>query len=310
MYSGFIGAGITLVICTGGAFVAYSKVQENELEMKREYKAQVEELENVALQSQYAFALKEGVKRGDPIDESNLERVYLPKAAAAGDLYMYNLQKDDQGHIYARADLAPSTVLTTSVLYIEDNVTDDIREVEYGFIDLPSKLKAEEYIDLRIQFPSGDEYVLLSKKKVKDIQGLSIWFDIEEGELLTMSSAIYDAYVEGARIYAVEYVDDLMQDAASMTYPVRDNVKQIIQDSPNVINHYKLRLEAMKRSQLEDSINALEETEKAAITNGQTNTENAVNVDKEKRSAEERINTMNQAQAAEQEELVGGSGSE
>ncbi|MEV6689581.1 hypothetical protein AB0N28_30370, partial [Streptomyces sp. NPDC051130] len=141
---------------------------------------------------------------------------------------------------------------------------------------------------------------------LKNVTGLTTWFDVDEGEILTMSSAIVDAYVEGAKIYAMPYVDEHMQDASQMTYPVKNNVKDLIKESPNIVNIAKLNLERQNRARMESYLKEMETAEREKIRAGETATKNEVNVDNEKRSAEERINAANQGALNQQEELVGG----
>lgn len=285
-------------------------MQEREIALKQEYKEKMEKLQYVADQSENAYALNQDVQAGDQITQSMLEPVYVSKAAASDDRFLENTWKaaEEEGIPYfAKTDLKAKTPLTKSIVYAEEMITNDIREGEYSFIELPSKIQVGSYIDIRIQFPTGDDFVLFSKKKVKDTVGVSLWVDVDEGEIMTMSSAIVDAYVEGAKIYAMPYVDGHMQQKAEMTYPVKLNVKELIEKNPNIVNIAKLNLEQQNRARVEENLKVMDEITREKVSSGEQATKSAVSQDQEKRSAEERINSVNEQAQQEQAELVGGS---
>ncbi|MBD8523764.1 hypothetical protein [Lysinibacillus fusiformis] len=299
------GAMAMLIICLIGGYFFYQKAQEREIALKQEYQAKMEELQEVASQSEVVYTLKKPIEKGDPITKDILQKAYSSKAATAEDRFLIDMINGEDEY-FAKTDLMLNTPVTQSMVYKNEMITKDVREGEYSFIELPTSVKADSFVDIRIQFPTGDDYVLLAKKRLKNVTGLTSWFDVDEGEILTMSSAIVDAYVEGAKIYAMPYVDEHMQDASQMTYPVKNNVKDLIKESPNIVNIAKLNLERQNRARMESYLKEMETAEREKIRAGETATKNEVNVDNEKRSAEERINAANQGALNQQEELVGG----
>ncbi|MGF9975489.1 SAF domain-containing protein [Viridibacillus arvi] len=304
--AGLAGAGIMLVVSSVGGYVVYSNAQENAIKLKQEYKQEIADLEKVAASNKTVYSLTKDVKKGDKITESMVEKVYVPAAAAPSDSIRDSFL--EMNEYYAKTELKAKTVLSDAVLYEEENIENDVREAEYAFIELPSKLVKEEYVDVRIQFPSGDDYVLLTKKKIKNVLGLTVWLNIDEGEILTMSSAIVDAYIEGAKIYAIKYVDEHMQTRSQMTYPVKMNVQELIKESPNVVDIAKLNLEQQNRKRLNATLSELGEDDKQRIKSGNTATKAAITENEDKRSEEERINALNEAsQEDAQNELVSGS---
>lgn len=306
IYSGLAGAGITLLLTSAGGYLAYNKVQEREIALKQEYKGKMEALQVVADQSENALALNRDVAKGEQITESMLTEVYVPTGAAAGDRFLTNTMEAGDTPYFAKTDLTANTILTDSIVYAEEMITNDIREGEYSFIELPSKIEVGDYVDIRIQFPTGDDFVLFSKKEVKDVAGVTMWVDVDEGEIMTMSSAIVDAYVEKAKIYAMPYVDEHMQEDAQMTYPVKLNVKELIQKDPNIVNIAKLNLEQQNRARVEENLKVMDEITREKMKSGEEATKSAVTQDQERRSAEERVNAVNEQAQKEQVELVGG----
>ncbi|MEK5071638.1 hypothetical protein [Sporosarcina sp. FSL K6-1508] len=298
IWAGIIGASITLVLAVIGGYFYYTKTQERELALKEQYRAELAVLNETALLNEEGYALKQEVERGDPITEDMLEKVTLVAAAKSEDtLDIIEVKTLDY---YAKTDMQAKTVLVESMVYEEEALGGDIREVEYSFIDLPTKLKKEDYVDVRIQFPNGDDYVLLSKKKVKDTLGLTLWANLDEGELLTMSSAIVDAFIEEAKIYALPYVDGPMQPASQMTYPVKKNVMELITDSPNLVNIAKLNLEKQNRDRLEASLVEMNQEQRQKLRQREAESD----TQRKQNDQERELNAMNQYLEPEQADLI------
>lgn len=285
-----VGAGIMLVISGAGGFLIYDHYSDNAIKMKREYQTEISKLNSVANQSQRAYALTEDIKKGEKITPDMVEEVFLPDAAAATN----RIQVDDVDttKFFAKTDLKKHTVISDAVLYQDEAINNDERNAEYSFIELPTKLEKNQYVDIRIQFPSGEDYVVLSKKKITDLSGVTMWTTVDEGEILTISSAIVDAYVQGAKIYAIQYVDEHMQENSQMTYPVKNNVKQLIKESPNVVNVAKLNLEQQNRNRLDDALSKLSEEDRQAMDAGKKDTDTKVSEETEKQTTQERLDAL------------------
>lgn len=144
----------------------------------------------------------------------------------------------------AKIDLEIGTVLTTDMVNPEGEPdTADVRMQEYNMAILPSRLEAGETIDIRLRLPSGEDYIVLSKKYVEDTNAETIWIKVGEDEILTMSNAIVEAYImEGALLYATTYTDAGMQGATTPTYVVSNNVINLMNSDPNITAKAKAAL--------------------------------------------------------------------
>ena len=135
------------------------------------------------------------------------------------------------------------TVITTELLSKSDNkVQDDVRKQEYNMLVLPVDLTTGDYIDIRLMLPSGQDYIVVSKKEVEIplIGGVdspdTIWVNMSEDEILHMSCAIYDAYrINGAKLYVTKYTEAGMQNAATPTYPVNESTSRLLESDPNIL---------------------------------------------------------------------------
>lgn len=143
--------------------------------------------------------------------------------------------------ILAKIDMNANTVVTPNMLALGNMVTADVRKQEYNAVVLPMDLMSGEYIDIRIQLPNGQDFIVVSKKIVEipiieEMDSIdTIKVDLSEDEILAMSCAIVEAYrINGSKLYATKYVEPGMQDAATPTYPVNAETVALIQADPNV----------------------------------------------------------------------------
>lgn len=284
-----------LVLAAIGGYIFYTKAKDRELALSAKYRAELNELKETVEQNEEGWALKENIERGQLITEEMIEKVTLPKAAKSEDI-LTSLEIKTLDY-YAKTDLQANTVIVESMVYEEKPIGNDEREGEYSFIELPTDLVADDYIDVRIQFPNGDDYIFLSKKKVKKTEGLTVWIDMDEGDQLTMSSAMVDAFVEEGKIYAMPYIDGPMQVGAQITYPVKKNVLALIESSPNIINRAKLNLEAQNRERLEASLLEMSAENRQKLRQGQAENNN-------KRKQDDHERELNAANQFDQEDVI------
>lgn len=128
------------------------------------------------------------------------------------------------------------------VVPVEGNqVKDDWRIHGFPYIKLTNQLQVGDYVDVRISFPDGGDFVLLSKKQIKSLSPLreegvaALWMIVTEEELLRLSSAVVDAYLnEGCCIYAIQYVAETQKEAI-VNYVVNNTVKQLMAEDPNIV---------------------------------------------------------------------------
>lgn len=187
--------------------------------------------------------------------------------------------------LMAKIDLKANTVITGSMIAVQDEwVTDDYREQTYNMISLPIDLQTDEYVDIRFMLPNGLDYIVLSKQKVTipDVAGVpikdTIKLRLSEGNLLTLSSAIVEAYqIEGAKLYAIKYIEAGTQEAATETYVPTAKIKSQIEKNPNIVtkamNELKSRWTANAIKDRNDYINKVDRDEEASKTGIQESTQ-------------------------------------
>lgn len=151
--------------------------------------------------------------------------------------------------LVAKVNMYKNTVITTDMIAKGSNVTnDDVRKQEYNVIVLPTQIATGDYVDIRLALPSGQDYIVVSKKEVEvpEIGGIpsedTIWIKLSEEEIITMNNAIVDAWKAGAKLYATTYTEAGMQVAATPTYSVSKEVYSLILSNPNIIEQAKTAL--------------------------------------------------------------------
>jgi hypothetical protein len=257
------------VVASGGAVILYKQQADARKEIKAEYEQRLQEAEKLLQQEQ---AIKKTVvvsagelKAGEKLTEADLKTVQIAETDAP--VNMIQNVKDLVGKV-VKIDVGENTPIISSMVFDEGPTPRDLRLHEYNVIILPTKLQKGQYVDVRITFPTGEDFVVLSKKKVHDFEGTTVWYDINESELLVMSSAIVDAYLHGAKLYAITYVDPFMQDKAIPNYPANVKVMDLIQSDPNVLEKASEQLRAIARKALENNLSQLNEEERMKIQNG------------------------------------------
>lgn len=179
-----------------------------------------------------------------------------------GNCYVYKIENNTLSREYielnsvpllAKIDLNANTVMTRDYVVQSDAVvTKDMRKQEYNMIILPMDLTTNDYVDIRLMLPNGQNFIVISKVQVEiPVEGDgvtyvpdTIWVNLREDEILSLSSAIVEAYgITGAYLYANKYVDPGLQDAAAPDYTPNEAVTRQLDtngdgvvDNPNVVN--------------------------------------------------------------------------
>ena len=176
--------------------------------------------------------------------------------------------------VIAKIDIAANTPVTTEMLtHKESAITKDVRLEEYNMLVLPTTLENGEYIDVRLVLPTGQNYIVISKKEVKRCDLTNIWLEVSEDEIMTMNSAIIESYImTGAQLYVNRYVEPGLQTASIPTYPVSQAVNEAIKANPNILSevlaNYQSRINPASRQAIESEISKYAADKKDNIETG------------------------------------------
>jgi hypothetical protein len=246
--------------------VQHADQQQKQQQMKEEYERQIQQLINEEQQnSRNVWMTAKTIPAGVAIKAVDLEAVPLPVS-----LVPPGAITDRESIIgkNAKIELAPGTPLLSSLLYEGQPIPRDLRIQEFQVIQLPSNLKPNQHIDVRIGFPTGEDFVLLSKKQVKELSGIVVWLELNEMDILRTSSAIIDAYLQGARLYALPYIEPGLQDAAVVNYPANQKVLDLMAVDPNLLETAQIELARKLRQTLDGNLKEVSESDKLRVTSG------------------------------------------
>ena len=239
---------------------------------------------DMSILSNYALSDKEG---NEVITEykNNVATLYLVKNGSKYEIKIeeqtesYYIEENGnkeyielaQDPIIAKVNMDQNSIITIDMISKStEKTTDDLRKQEYNMLLLPTQLETGEYIDVRLALPSGQDYIVISKKQVEipEVNGISlddtIWMKLSEDEIITMNNAIVDAYrMIGSKLYVTTYTEAGIQSAAIPTYVPTEEVMNLISRNPNIIQtaknelitRYNNNAESVRNNVINPSIN-------------------------------------------------------
>lgn len=281
-----LGMIITLIVCAITGVILYIAVIGPENKASKEKGTATK-----------AYALNRDVKSGQEITADMLSPIntysnLIPQNYIDSTI----LTSVESGKkVVAKVDLYKNTILTASTVTTEENtVTKDVRTMEYNMLTLPINLTIGDYVDIRITFPDGQDFIVIAKKEIKNIQGNTVTFDMSEADIVMLNSAIVESYImKASNIYIAKYVEPGMQEKAANTYVPTAEVIRLIETDSNIVstakNELTSRFDANIRSQMNSTVNQYSEQ-------GLTNVEEGIQkqIEDAKKAREEYLSSLAQ----------------
>lgn len=249
MAAGAILAGIPLA----GMFVLERQRAQQAAESLSYYEQLHEQYSYASL-----FVLTRDVTAGEELiaDMIRVQRVQSSENLSV----VQSFTKEDLLGKRLKVSLTKGAVLSTDIVYEGAPVADDERRVELREIYLPQTLRENEFVDIRIAFPNGEDYLVAGRKRVyrmiRDDEGevLALQLRFSEEELLRYQAACVDTKTyEDTRLYAVQYTGEF-QPAAQVYYPVNRAVFRLLQWDPNISELFVVEEEQERRALLETEL--------------------------------------------------------
>lgn len=161
---------------------------------------------------------------------------------------------EDLVGLYSKVAITPGTPITKDMVMSEE-VIDSLREVDISGNRWPIGLKEGDYVDLRITYPRGEDFIVLSHKRVMSITEQTLKVHMTEEEQQLYQAALVDYYLSrsyGGDLYLTKYVEPGIQEDAAVYYSVPSNIEAVCRKDPNIINLAQVTVE----NTLRDMINA------------------------------------------------------
>lgn len=197
------------------------------------------------------YVLNRDVRAGEMIKIDYFTEVSVPEKLGLGIIKA----TDDLEGAYFRTSLKEGTVLTTEdINYTE--VLDSERYVDVVLDQLPVGVKEGDYIDLRITFPYGEDFIAISGKLIEQINNNILKLKLNENEIVVYNSMLLDRVLyAGTEIRAVTYVDAGSQETAEAFYPINQSQSELLLQNPNALELSKQEM-ILKRQQVETTLGA------------------------------------------------------
>ncbi|MDQ0110659.1 SAF domain-containing protein [Paenibacillus harenae] len=260
LLAGAIGAVSILIISVGVMYWGYGYMSKEKRQLQARYEEDLHQAKEIIGQYEAShtkvWLLGEELEAGQVLKSEHFVQADLLSSAVP----LNAIDKEQAIGKITKIPLKVNTLLVESMIFEEEPTPPDLRTHEYNMLRLPRLLNTGDFVDVRISFPGGQDYIVMSKKKVQNLADGTVWYELNEEEIMMMSSAIVDAYLNHAYLYAIAYVDPYMQSEAIVTYPANDIVRNLMENNPNIVSLASNGLAERERKRLEDQLKEMNPT--------------------------------------------------
>jgi len=249
-------------------FLSYRHYNAKLVEERSQFSIQLMEknleLERYQDQSKRGYVLSSVKTAGQMLEESDIKEEVLPVFAAPDNLIQ---SKEDIIGKYLKINAVPGTAVTIEMVRDEEVLDPSERVEETEYVKLPIKVKKDDVVDIRIVFPNGEDYIVISKKKLIDVDVINQYsfFHDNEEEALLLQAALVDAYMNYAELYMKVYVEPELQQRPDPTYIPNLDVLTVIRENPLIVDKAKWQLANDLRRAMEKRLEAYEDEEQYRI---------------------------------------------
>ena len=236
----------------------YFTTQDNKAEVEG-LKAEVVRLEGEVSslgETVPAFAVVADVPSGKQLTESDIEQIDVPVGVSAN----FATSMEELIGKYCKIEMTAGTVFTTNSVY-EEPINHDMRYYDVVVDVIPIGLKPGAFVDIRIKYGTGSDYLGILHRQVAEINGNTLKLILTEEDIQTYSSMFvenivfnrrfvvnYDINADGVvdgkdaadpigcYIYATEYIVGGMQSDTEHFYAPSKLIQGVLQNDPNVFN--------------------------------------------------------------------------
>lgn len=246
----YLTVSIICIVVIGGAAIFTSLIITNQIKEEYELKLKDAYRELESNQRKVYVAITD-IEAGDFITEDKIE-VRTVYASQPEQIY---LSESGEGKV-ALVDIPSGTQIINSML-TNNPVSSELREIEFNAISISSNISDKDTVDVRISYPNGESFVVLSKKQIKGIfpETATCYFWLNEEEILRMSAAIVDAGLyHGASLNVTKYIEPSIQEASIVNYVPSLSILSLLESNPNIVEHYSQELNKEIRKALENRL--------------------------------------------------------
>lgn len=244
---------LVLMMLGGAGGTIYFMMQYNQVKGEKENLV----MQNATLQSTIdsigptttAWTVKDGlgIEPGDEITDNQLIAITIPASSVNSN---YILNKSDAIGKFYKVAVNAGTTLTYDLIMETDSVEDFAYERDLTLSAIPVGLEAGDYVSFRYVLPYGEEFIVYPKKRIKEINNLTVKIDMSETDLNIWTSVERDMGIynnNGAVVYIVKYNEPGVSEETIPFYPVREDMYPIVTLNPNIPDKTRLINEELRR---------------------------------------------------------------
>lgn len=223
-------------------------------EVAEQYTSEIANLENTIAgygSEVTVYTVSTAVKSGDEITDDNIETMKMYSSLMTE---QFVTNPDDIIGRYFKIAVNPGTPILFNMA-MDEALEETTRDRDIVLDRATVGLEVGDYIDVRITMPYGDDYIVISRKRVYGISEGSIKLHLNEYEWNVYQGALVDYFLNveyGCSLYADKYVEPGIQQEAVAFYAVPSNIAALLQKNPNI-------LDKQEAASLNEWRNALEE---------------------------------------------------
>lgn len=191
------------------------------------------------------YTVAGAIKSGEVFDQSKVMPITIPSAMLT-EAYITDLTALENQ--FYKVDVEPGTPIITS-MFTPENISPTDRMVDIVLDQYTIERREGEYYDIRYQDQNGNDYIVLSKKRLYKDYGTVLNFKLNEKELQLYNSALIDRYLDpSGLLYMTKYVEPALQEQAIEYYSPRENIITIMEQNPNKIQMAKDEMIARRKA--------------------------------------------------------------
>lgn len=230
----FLAAIIVLTVLLFGAIVVAALIHKDSVNKQNalyetisQQNTKITELNNAITelsQTTTVYRTSRAIKSNEVLSAADIEEIQVGVNMAAG----YSTKLEDLIGMTAMNDIGKNEVLYAPMVYPVE-MRSDYRTLDVLCDRQPIGFSKGDTVDVRITFPNGQDFLLLSKKLVDDVYGNAVRIVVDEKDILIYKSAEADwarFYKNGTpgssvQIYCTTYLAAGSQDASKQYYPIQ-----------------------------------------------------------------------------------------
>ena len=233
-----IGLIVAVIILVALNIFQFGWWKDMNTKVEETYTAKIAELETKI--SSYGsevtvYTVTDAVKAGDEIKEENIEEMKMYSSLLTE---QYVTDINDIVGRYFKIAVNPGTPIMQNMA-MDEELVDSMRDRDIILDRLTVGLEVGDYIDVRMTMPYGDDYVVLSHKRIYGISEGSIKLHLTELEWNIYQGALIDYFLNkeyGCTIYGDRYIEPGIQQEAVNFYAVPTNIAALLQKNPNIVD--------------------------------------------------------------------------